>query len=103
VDEPKRVKPDPLGSFLQSIQTSTLKEKPKPQTMAMEIDAILQEMLPESALAGRTIRLQDQPDFGLLVIVDGENYSGVGSVPDEAVRALIGSAVAEWQRRASPM
>lgn len=98
--EPKKGHMDPLRSWLHSVQSSTLKEQPPPRTMAAEIDAILQEKLLSSALAGRMIRLEELPDFRLRVIVDGRSYEGVDAVPDEAARALIQSAVKEWQRRA---
>lgn len=98
--EPKRESVDPLRSWLRGVQSATLKEQPQLHTMAAEIDAILQEKLLASALAGRIIRLEELPDFRLRVIVDGRSYEGVEAVPDEAARALIQSAVKEWQRRA---
>jgi hypothetical protein len=98
-DQPEKVPARPIESFVHMVRSSTLKEPGKPRTMAAEIDAILQEKLPDSDLAGRIVRIEEQPDFGLLVLVDGEKYAGVNAVPDEAVRAFIKSAVAEWQDR----
>jgi hypothetical protein len=99
--ERPQTKSTPLDSFLHNVKKSTIKEIPKTVSLAAEIDAILQEKLPASPLVGRSIHLEEQPDFGLLVIVDNDSYGGVDAVPDESIRALIQSAVAEWQRRAS--
>jgi hypothetical protein len=76
------------------------KEQPKPPSMVEEIDGLVQEMLALSPLKGRDIRLLEQPDHGLQVVVDGEVYNGVNEVRDEGARQLIQQAVAEWQRRA---
>lgn len=75
------------------------KEKPKAASMAVEVDEILQELLEKSSMQGRDIRLLEQPDYGLLVVVDGEVFNGVGEVQDAAAHDLIQRAVAEWQRR----
>ena len=100
-EPPKPVSINPLNALLRSVPTATLKEKPKPKSMAAEIDAILQEKLAVSPLAGRLIRLQEQPDQRLLVVVDETSFDGVSQVSDPDVRQLIQEAVAEWQRRAS--
>jgi hypothetical protein len=98
---PEQVRASPIESFLHSVRSSTVKEPSQPKTMAAEIDAIIREKLPGSNLSGRIVRIEEQPDFGLLVVVDGKKYEGVNAVPDEDVRDFIKSAVAEWQDRSS--
>jgi hypothetical protein len=102
--EPEPIKPvslNPVSALLHSVPAATLKEKPKPQSMAMEIDLIMQELLPESPLDGHSIHLQEQPDHSLAVLVDLNRYDGLSQVSDPAVRQLIQAAVTEWQRRAT--
>lgn len=96
----EKVSPNPLEALARSMQSSTIREAPKNTSMAEEIDEILQEMLAQSELKGRTIRLASLPDQSVEVIVDGVKYSGVGDVTDPAARALIQNAVAAWQQRA---
>lgn len=71
--------------------------KEAPKTIAGQIDAILQEKLPYTELHNRSIRLMEFPERGMVVMVDGHSYEGVGDVPDPDVRQLIQSCVAEWE------
>jgi len=99
--QPEHVRASPIESFLHIVRSSTIREQAEPKTMAAEIDAIIQEKLPGSNLSDRSVRIEEQPNFGLFVVVDGEKYAGVNAVPDEAVRSFIQRAVAEWQDRNS--
>jgi len=72
-----------------------------PRSIAAQIDDILQEKLKDSPLAGRAIRLMELPNRGMVVMVGLNQYDGVEAVPDEEIRNLIRSAVAEWEERAS--
>ena len=104
ISEPGGVAPvslNPVMALLHSVPSATLKEKARPTSMAVEVDEILQEKLAFSPLAGRRIRLQEQPDHRLLVLVDDASYDGVSQVSEPEVRQLIQEAVAEWQRRAA--
>ena len=97
----EKVSPNPLEALVRSVQSSNVKEAPKNMSMAEEIDEILQEMLNQSELRGRIIRLRSLPDQSVEVIVDGAKYGGVAEVSDSAARALIQNAVAAWQHRAN--
>jgi hypothetical protein len=74
------------------------KEMEAPKSIAAQVDEILQERLPQSHLRHRAVRLMELPLRGLVVMVDGQAYEGVGDVPDEEVRQLIQECVAEWER-----
>ncbi|MCZ7553992.1 MAG: hypothetical protein M5U05_15660 [Anaerolineales bacterium] len=80
-----------------SVQAKSGKEVPK--TIAEQIDEILQEKLPQTEMRNRGIRLMELPGRGMVVMVDGKSYEGVSDVPDDAVRELIQSCVAEWENR----
>lgn len=69
-----------------------------PKTIAGQIDEILQSKLPQTDLHNRSIRLIELPERGMVVMVDGQAYEGVGDVPDQEVRGLIQSCVAEWEK-----
>ncbi len=68
------------------------------KSIASQIDEILQEMIAGTPFEQRGISLNDTPDHGVMVTLDGNQYPGVIDVPDDEVRNLIRSAVAEWEK-----
>ncbi len=68
------------------------------KSIAAQIDEILQEMIADTPFEQRGITVNDTPDHGVMVTLDGKQYPGVKDVPDEEVRNLIRSAVAEWEK-----
>jgi hypothetical protein len=103
VTEPKPTPPDRnvVNAFLRSLQPKQSKERLIPQSLAAQVDEILQEKLALSPHARRTIHLMDLPNLGIAVQVDSQQYEGIDAVPDEEIRRLIRESVAEWQRRAA--
>jgi hypothetical protein len=105
VSQPLAVGLDPSisGSVAQPLPDNIDKSKvdlPQ-QSIAAQIDEILQKKLVETPLAGRGIKLVELPGQGMVVMVGLEKYSDLTLVPDEEVRAMITEAVAEWEIRAS--
>ena len=74
---------------------------PLSKSIAMQVDEIIQERLPESPYRGRAISLRDLSAGGIVVLVDDKKYAGVSEVADPGVRAFLQSCVAEWERRTS--
>ena len=72
--------------------------QPEPKSIALQIDAILQDMIADTTFEERGISVNDAPDHGVMVTLDGKQYPGVKDVPDEEVRNLIRSAVVEWEK-----
>ena len=71
-------------------------------TIADQIEELLQKRLQaEPTLAGRSIHVLAAPDGSALIEVDGSLYTGVGEVPDDAVRNLIRAAIQEWEAQQS--
>lgn len=66
-------------------------------SMAAQIDSILQLRLLNTPLADRGIRLQSLPEGDMSVVVGPDQYASVDDVPEEEIRLLIRSAVAEWE------
>ena len=89
---------DVVGGILNPAPTTT----PEFKSIAMQINDILQEMIVDTPFDARGITVNDAPDHGVMVTLDGEKYPGVKDVPDEEVRNLIRSAVVEWERGAIP-
>ena len=87
-----------LRNSLDADVRSAMKSTPK--SLAAQVDDILQEMLAESKLAGRGIRIMDTPSADLVVMVGLNKYDGIEAVPDPDVQAIIREAVSEWGRRA---
>jgi hypothetical protein len=87
---------DVVGNILKPAAAQAA--QPEYKSIAMQIDEILQEMIANTPFAARGISVNDAPDHGVMVTLDGENYPGVKDVPDEEVRNLIRSAVVEWEK-----
>jgi hypothetical protein len=90
---------NPIDFFARALQSDVPKTTAEPKSIAGQVDEILQEKLVESPLANRAIRLMELPGKGMVVMVGLNQYDGVEAVPDAEVRAMIRSAVAEWERR----
>jgi len=90
---------NPIDFFARALTADVPKANAEPKSIAGQIDEILQEKLTESPLANRAIRLMELPGKGMVVMVGLNQYDGVEAVPDAEVRAMIRSAVAEWERR----
>jgi hypothetical protein len=74
-------------------------DAPAPKSITEQIDEILQEKLAGTPHAERGIRMHNGPKGTALFHLDSQDYDAVDSVPDEAVRALIRAAVAEWEKQ----
>ncbi len=78
--------------------SSASKPVPEFKSIAIQIDEILQELIANTPFETRGISVNDAPDHGVMVTLDGKKYPGVKDVPDEEVRNLIRSAVVEWEK-----
>ncbi len=102
VQEP-RVKPQPVTLQAIFAPKPVPQEEPSgPRTMVEQIDAILQERLAKSSLAGRRVKILESVDKGVIVQVDGKEYLGVGEVPDPDVQSMLRAATAEWEKKFTP-
>jgi hypothetical protein len=92
----------PVSTQLTDVVGGILKPATTPanafKSIAMQINDILQTRITGTPFEARGITVNDGPDHGVVVIVDGEKYQGVKDVPDESVRNLIRSAVMEWEK-----
>lgn len=101
-EPPPKLKP--VSTQLSDVVGNILNPAPPAQTapefksIAMQIDEILQEIMVNTPFAQRGISVNDAPDHGVMVTLDGNKYPGVKDVPDEEVRNLIRSAVVEWEK-----
>jgi len=91
----------PVNVLARAFQSEVRAPQSPPKSIAAQIDEILQEMLENSTLATRAIRLLELPNKGMVVMVGLEQYEGVDGVPDEEIKKVIRAAVAEWERRIS--
>jgi hypothetical protein len=73
--------------------------EPKPTSIVEQIDAILQEMVRDTPLYTRGIRLAEDSRHGVVAWVGIEHYEGIDTVPYPEIQQLIRRAVAEWERR----
>ena len=87
---------DVVSGILKPARAST--STPEFKSIAMQIDEILQQMIADTPYEQRGITVNDSPDHGVMVTLDGNQYPGVKDVPDEEVRNLIRSAVVEWEK-----
>ena len=69
------------------------------KSMVEQIDDILQELVSQSILSHRSVKITQDFRDGIVVWLDGGRYPGLDSVPDGEIRKLIRAAAAEWERR----
>jgi hypothetical protein len=92
---------NPIDVFARAIQSDVNVPQPASKSIAAQIDEILQEKIEGTEMAKRGVRLVELPNKGVVVMVGLDQYQGVDEVPDEEIRFVIKSAVAEWERRVS--
>lgn len=97
--EKNRIRLNPIEIFTRAFQSDVHSPSPYDRSISEQIDEILQEMLEDSPLKSRAIRLMELPTKGMVVMVGLNQYQGVDTVPDEDVRNIIHAAVAEWEQR----
>jgi hypothetical protein len=89
----------PVDVIARALQPDKSALQPPPKSIAGQIDEILQEMLENSDIAVKAVRLMELPNKGMVVMVGLKQYEGVDAVPDDEIKNIIRSAVAEWERR----
>jgi len=93
----------PVSTSLSDVVGGILNPTPAPapqfKSIAMQINDILPAQLAGTALESRGITVNDAPDHGVMVTVDGAKYPGLKDVPDDEVRKAIRAAVLEWETR----
>jgi len=87
----------PTDVLSQALWVDVPQSVEKSQSIAAQIDAILQEKLKHIEVDVPGIRLMENPTKGVVVLVGLEQYESVEDVPDERIRGLIQESVAEWE------
>lgn len=100
--EVKRPSMSPVNVLARAIQSDVVVPEPPAKSIVMQVDEILQEKLKDTPMEKRGVRLMELPNKGMVVMVGLDRYESVDEVPDEEVRGLIRSAVAEWEARIAP-
>jgi hypothetical protein len=99
VATPSRTKISPIDLVARAVQPDGRPLEKPPQSIAAQIDEILQEKLAGSSLDNRGIRLMELPMKGMVIMVGLEQYPDIDAVPDMQIRDLIRESVAEWEQR----
>jgi len=98
---PEPVKPVEAG--IGAILTPAADKKPiLSLSIVQQINAVLQERLATSPLAGRGIKLQESREGAVEVYVGLQKFPSIDEVPDEAIKSAIRAAVAEWENKSTP-
>ena len=63
------------------------------------IDEVLQAKLLGTTLLAKGIRLEEGSSGEVIVYVGFDRYSGVDAVPDPEIRAIIKSAISDWEKK----
>ncbi len=64
-----------------------------------QIDDILQEKIANTPLKERGIRLMENLDGSMRVMIGLDQFDDVSSIPDETIKAAIRAAVKDWENR----
>jgi hypothetical protein len=73
-----------------------------PTTMVGQINAILQSRIVNTRFADLGLTMIESPSGGVYVYVGLNKFEGIDAVPDEEIKAVIRSAIAEWERKYTP-
>lgn len=88
---------EPLVAFTPVGDVKPIVEPAKPQSIAEQIDAILQKHLAmDPKMSSRSVRLRQNATGGLRIEVDGKLYEKPTDIPDKDVQMMIKMAVKEW-------
>ncbi len=89
---------NPLVGF-RSLLASELggKQEEKPPSIVSMIDSVLQTKLAGTPLEDKLIKLEEGPQGEVIVVVGSQRYDGIESVTDPEIKAVIKSAIDEWQ------
>lgn len=94
--EPVSPSVNPIDVFTRALLPQSETQTPNLNVVA-QINDILQENLESTPLKQRGIRLVEQPDHSMVVMVGLEKYDSVDDVPEEEVRTVIRQAVSQWE------
>ncbi|MDX9865876.1 MAG: hypothetical protein RBT34_13815 [Anaerolineaceae bacterium] len=72
------------------------------ESIVVQIDNILQDMLAGSTLEDRCIHLDEGANMGVVVWVGNQSFQGIDQVNDPIIAKVIRKAVTEWERRSVP-
>lgn len=97
---PRGVSLSPVNVLSNALKADVPRSQLPTESIAEQIDVILQEMLRGSALQGEAIRLMEVPGKGMVVMVGLDKYDQVEDVPNAEIQAVIRAAVKEWERGA---
>jgi len=92
---------NPINVLTRAIQADINVPQASTKSIAAQIDEILQEKIEGTEMAQRGVRLLELPNKGMVVMIGLDQYGGVDEVPDDEIRSMIKSAVAEWENRVS--
>jgi hypothetical protein len=94
-----RLSLNPVSMLVNALQADVPRSQLPTESIVIQIDDILQEKLKNSPLMGEPIRLMEWQDKGMVVMIGLDRYDSVEAVPDDRIKALIRSAVREWEQK----
>ena len=98
----ERTLPRPtMNPFKQMAVLREMSKNPPPPelTIAEQIEVVLQAHIQGTPLVERGLHMRPGPRGDAVFELDGESYTAVEALPDEAVRAVVRGAIAEWEAR----
>jgi len=99
---PRRVEMTDILPFRRRVPKLRKAPPPPPKTVAEQINAIVQSLLAQSPLAGRSVRLSEDPSGGLHIMDGVEKYNAIDDVENPDVKALLKRAVKTWNEKNRP-
>ena len=94
--------PAPASKPAPTAKTKADEPEPAPTSIVGQINLILQARIANTPLASSGVALIESPTGGVLVFIGLDKYESVEDVPDEAVKAAIRAAIAEWEKKYTP-
>lgn len=98
--EARPLPPPSMNPFkqMQVLRELAKNPPPPPKSISEQIDEVLQNKILGTPLIHRGIHIRPGSRGEAVFDLDGQTYATVDDVPDEAVREVIRTAIAEWER-----
>jgi hypothetical protein len=98
VSYPGQTSPQPVTQAKKSEAEKNISS----MSIVQQIDTVLQARMVDTPFAKQGIRLQESLQGGVEVYVGLKKFLAIEDVPDEAIKATIRAAIAEWEQKFTP-
>mgnify|MGYP000989549691 CR=1 FL=1 len=87
-----------MNPFKQMQVLREIGEPPAPQSIADQIDEVLQHLTAGTPFAARNLRVSSGPRGNVVFEADGQTCNAIDDLPDPAVQSVFREAIRQWEQ-----